>query len=99
MLKENAKKVFNYAKENDGKDFTAQDIADAIDVPVKSVNGIITQAFQRHKNAAKVAEPLMERVPAEIELEDGSHKPIKLIRLTDAGRAFDPDAEAAVAED
>ena len=43
MLKENAKKVFNYVKENDGKDFTAQDIADAIDVPVKSVNGIITQ--------------------------------------------------------
>ena len=35
----------------------------------------------------------MERVPAEIELEDGTHKPVKLIRLTDEGRAFDPDAQ------
>ena len=33
----------------------------------------------------------MERVPAEIELEDGTHKAVKFIRLTDAGRAFDPD--------
>ena len=35
----------------------------------------------------------MERIPAEIELSDGSHKAIKLIKLTEAGLAFDPDAE------
>ena len=35
----------------------------------------------------------MERVPAEIELEDGSHKSVKFIKLTEAGMAFDPDAE------
>ena len=49
------------------------------------VNGIVTSAFQKKS--------LMERVPAEIELEDGTHKAVKFIRLTDAGRAFDPDAE------
>jgi hypothetical protein len=34
----------------------------------------------------------MERIPAEVELEDGSHKAVKFIRLTDAGREFDPNA-------
>ena len=35
----------------------------------------------------------MERIPAEVELEDGSHKAVKFIRLTDAGMEFDPNAE------
>ena len=37
----------------------------------------------------------MERVPAEIENADGTHDKVKLIKLTDAGKAFDPDAEPA----
>lgn len=95
MLKENSRKVFDYVKEHDGEDFTAQDIANAIDLSVRSVNGIITSAFQRHKDAHKNEVPLMVRVPAEIEdPETGLHKAIKLIQLTDAGKAFDPDAEA-----
>ena len=35
----------------------------------------------------------MERVPAEIELADGTHKAVKFIRLTEAGKAFDVNAE------
>ena len=35
----------------------------------------------------------MARVPAEIELEDGSHKAVKFIVLTDEGRNFDPEAK------
>ena len=94
MLKENSRKVFDYVKEHDGEDFTAQDIANAIDLSVRSVNGIITSAFQRHKDADKNEVPLMVRVPAEIEdPETGLHKAIKLIQLTDACREFDPDAE------
>ena len=84
-LKENSKIVFNYVKENDGSDFTAQDIADATGLGVKSVNGIVTSAFQK--------KGLMVRVEAEVELEDGTHKKVKFIKLTDAGKAFDPDAE------
>jgi hypothetical protein len=34
------------------------------------------------------------RTPAEIELEDGTHKAVKFLSLTDAGMAFDPDADA-----
>ena len=94
MLKDNSKLVFNFVKQHDGEDFTAQDIADATGLSVRSVNGIVTSAFQRHKDADKNEVPLMVRVPAEIEdPETGLHKPVKFIQLTDEGREFDPDAE------
>ena len=93
-LKENSKLVFNFVKTHDGQDFTAQDIADATDLSVKVVNGIVTSAFQRHKDKDKNEVPLMVRVPAEIEdPETGLHKTVKFIQLTDAGRSFDPDEE------
>lgn len=84
-LKENSRIVLDYVKNNDGEDFTAQDIADATGLGVKSVNGIITSAFQK--------KGFMERVEAEVELEDGTHKRVKFIKLTDAGREHDFDAE------
>ena len=86
MLKENSRIVFDYVLAHNGEDFTAQDIADATGLGVKSVNGIVTSAFQR--------KGLMERIPAEVELEDGTHKTVKYIKLTDAGLEFDPDADA-----
>ena len=93
-MNDNSKKVFKFVKDHDGEDFTAQDIADALGMKVRSVNGIITSAFQRHKNAAKEEIPLMVRVPAEvIDPETGLHKPVKFIQLTDEGREFDPEAE------
>ena len=89
-LKENSKKVFNYVKEMDGQNITAADIAEATGLEVRSVNGIVTSAFQR--------KGLMERIPAEIQLEDGTHKAVKFISLTDEGKNFDPDAEEDKAE-
>lgn len=85
MLKENSKKVLEFVKANDEKDITAADIAAGTGLEVRSVNGIVTSAFQR--------KGLMARIPAEIELEDGSHKSVKFIVLTDEGKAFDPEAE------
>lgn len=94
MLKENSKIVYDFVKAHDGKDFTAQDIADATGLSVRSVNGIVTSAFQRHKDKDKNEVPLMVRVPAEIQdPETGLHKAIKFIQLTDAGREFNPDEE------
>lgn len=84
-LKENSLKVFEFVKAHDGEDFIAADIAEATGLEVKQVNGIVTSAFQR--------KGLMERVPAEVELEDGTHKGVKLIRLTATGRSFDPTSE------
>ena len=86
-LKENSRKVFEFVKAHDGEDFTAKDIATALDLAVQSVNGIVTSAFQR--------KGLMERIPAEVENADGTHDKVKLIKLTAEGMAFDPDAEPA----
>lgn len=85
MLKENSKIVFNYVKAHEGENITAADIAEGTGLEVRSVNGIVTSAFQR--------KGLMARVPAEVELEDGSHKAVKFIVLTDEGRNFDPEAK------
>lgn len=85
MLKENSKIVFNYVKDHEGENITAADIAKGTELEVRSVNGIVTSAFQR--------KGLMARNAAEIELEDGSHKAVKFIVLTDEGRNFDPEAK------
>lgn len=85
-MKQATKDIFNYIKAHDGEDFTAKDIAEALDMNVKSVNGSIT-SFQR--------KTYVERVEAEMELPDGTHEKVKLIRMTPEGRLFDPDAEAA----
>lgn len=95
-LKENSKLVYDYVKAHEDDDITANDIADATGLTSRQVNGIITMAFQRHKeevDGEKVEVPLMERIPAEMEQEDGSHKPIKLIRLTNEGREIEVEAE------
>ena len=35
----------------------------------------------------------MERVEKEIKLSDGTHEKVKFIKLTEAGRNFDPEAD------
>jgi hypothetical protein len=84
-MKENSKKVFNYLKQVNGTDVTAADVAEALNLEKRSVDGIFTSAIQR--------KGLGVRTPAEIELEDGSHKAVKFLSLTEAGMSFDPDAE------
>ena len=84
-MSENSKKVLNYMKEINGADVTAADVAAALGLEKRQIDGIFTSALQR--------KGLGIRVPAEIELEDGSHKAVKFLKLTDAGMAFDPDAE------
>ena len=84
-LKENSRKVFEYLKANNGADLTAADVAAALGLEKRSVDGIFTSAIQR--------KGLGVRTPAEVELEDGTHKAVKLLSLTPAGMAFDPDAE------
>ena len=85
MLKPNSRTVYEFVKANDGKNITAADIAEGTGLDVKVVNGIVTSAFQK--------KDLMERIPAEIELPDGSHKAVKFVKLTADGKAFNPDAE------
>jgi hypothetical protein len=85
-MKENSRKVFEYLKENHGAKVTAADVADALGLEKRQVDGSFTSALQR--------KGLGIRTEAEIELEDGSHQKVKFLSLTAAGLAFDPDAEA-----
>lgn len=84
MMKENSKKVLNYLKEINGTNVTSADVAEALGLEKRSVDGIFTSAIQR--------KGLGVRTPAEIELDDGTHKAVKFLALTPAGMAFDPDA-------
>ena len=82
-MKEKSKKVLNYLKEVNGEKVTAADVAEALGLEKRSVDGIFTSAIQR--------KGLGVRTPAEIELEDGTHKAVKFLSLTAEGMNFDPD--------
>ena len=85
-MKENTKRVFEQLKKvNDN--VTAADVADALGLEKKSVDGIFTSAIQKKGYGV--------RIPAEVELDDGSHRPVKFLKLTDAGMALDLDAADA----
>jgi hypothetical protein len=82
MMSENSTKVLNYLKENNGELVTAADVAAALGFESKrTVDGCFT-GLQR--------KGLGVRVPAEVELEDGTHATVKFLKLTDEGLAFDP---------
>ena len=86
-MKENSRKVFEYLKGINGEDVTAADVAAALGLEKRSVDGIFTSAIQR--------KGLGVRTEAEIENEDGTHTKVKFLSLTPAGKAIDPDAEDA----
>ena len=86
-MKENSDKVLNYLKEVNGQQVTAADVAEALGLEKRSVDGIFTSAIQR--------KGLGIRTPAEIELDDGTHKSVKFLSLTSEGMNFDPTAEDA----
>lgn len=85
-MKENSKRILNYLKEVNGQNVTAADVAEALDLEKRSVDGSFTSAIQR--------KGLGVRTAAEIELEDGTHKQVKFLSLTPAGMSYDPDAES-----
>jgi hypothetical protein len=89
-MKANSILVLNYLKEVNGEKVTAADVAAALNLEKRSVDGIFTSAIQR--------KGLGVRTPAEIELEDGTHKQVKFLSLTPAGLAFDPNATEEAAE-
>jgi hypothetical protein len=87
-MKENTKNVIVYLQGLDeSANVTAQDVAAALDMEKRSVDGIFTSAIQRKGFGV--------RVPSEVELEDGTHKAVKFLKLTAAGRELDVNAEDA----
>ena len=84
--------VLDYLKSIGDENVTAADIAAAVGMEKKSVDGIVTSGLIRNKNLA-------ERIPAQIEVtdEEGNtkYKDVKFIKLTDAGKNYDHDAALA----
>lgn len=83
-MSENSRKVLEYLKGINGQDVTSADVAEALGMEKRTVDGCFTSAIQRKGFGV--------RVPAEIEKEDGTHASVKFLHLTETGMAFDPDA-------
>ena len=86
-MKENSRKVLDYLKGIGNDNVTAQDVADALGLEKKSVDGIFTSAIQKKGFGI--------RVPAEVERDDGTHKTVKCLKLTPEGMSVDPASEDA----
>lgn len=80
--------VLNFLQADPDGNYTAADIAEKLGYTTKTVDGVVTSGLVKNKN-------LVERVEAEVELPDGTHKGIKLIKLTPAGEAYNHDAVTA----
>lgn len=78
--------VLNFLKAHTGENLTAQDVADALNIDVKVVNGAFTSGIQK-KGYGK-------RIEAEVELDDGTHRKVKFLTLSPEGIAFDPTVDA-----
>ena len=85
-MTDKSKAVINFLREHDGEDVTSGDVAVALGVEKRSVDGTFTSLQKKGYGV---------RIPAEVELEDGTHKAVKFLSLTPAGMDFDPDAEDA----
>lgn len=85
-MSEKAKKVLAYLKGVNGENVTAHDVSDALGLPVNSITGTFNSFVKKG---------LGVREAAEIEIEDGTHKQVKFLKLTDAGMAYDPAAAEA----
>lgn len=75
-ISENTVKVVNYLKANAGKKLTSADVADAIGIEKRAVDGVFTNLQKKN---------LGVRVPGEV---DGAAE-ISLLNITDTGLAAD----------
>ena len=82
-LSANAKVIMKRLQELEDADITVHDLSEDIGLPVNSITGTFNSFVKKG---------LGERVIAEVELEDGTHKTVKFLKLTDAGQALDVDA-------
>ena len=83
-MKESTKTIIKFLQANADKDMTAADVAEALGLEKKSVDGTFTAALQRKGYGF--------REEAEVEVEDGKHATVKFLKLTEAGVNYDVDA-------
>jgi hypothetical protein len=82
-MKPQTRAVLDYLRQNADKDLTAADVAEALGLDTRQVNGSFT-SFQKKEWGF--------REEVEIEMPDGSHRKAKLLHLNDLGMTVDPDS-------
>lgn len=81
-LTDKSKNLMKYLQDNQGSNVTSQDVANALGIEKRSVDGTFTSLQKKE---------LGYREEAEREEADGSHTKVKYLRLTDKGASIDPD--------
>lgn len=84
----NSRMVFDYLKSHHGEKMTGQSIAEALGISLSAVTGSVNGLASEKKHPAYAV-----RTEVEVPSEDGKTAKVKYIALTEAGLAFNPDAE------
>ena len=93
MATPNSIAVFNYLKTNYGKNFSKQEISEALGIPLSSVTGAIN-AYSKKNLVVKTGEEVVELEPA-TETRKAKTKTVVYHTLAEAGLTYDPVEEDA----
>lgn len=90
MITPNSELVLNFLKQNYGKEFTKQEIADALGISIPavtgSINGLVKKQYVTERLEEVEVEPATDTRKAKV-------KTVRHETLTEAGLAYDPIAE------
>lgn len=89
----NSERVLNFLKDNYGKEFSKQEIADALGISLSAVIGSINP-LEKKKYTVTTREEVVELEPA-TETRKAKTKTVKYHTLTEAGLSYDPIKEEA----
>ena len=89
----NSERVLNFMKENYGKEFSKQEIADALGISLSAVIGSINPLEK--KGYSKITREEVITLEEATETRKAKTKTVKYHTLTEEGLAYDPIAEEA----
>lgn len=93
MATVNSIAVYNLLKNNYGKEFSKQEIAETLNIPLASVTGAIT-GYTKRKLVETTRSDIVELEPA-TETRKAKTKVVNYHTLTEAGLTYDPAEEDA----
>lgn len=90
-MTDKTKMVYEYLMDNQDADLTAPMIAEALDMPVRSANSVITSGLQNKGYTTREEVATLDA--------DGKEVKVKYIRLTDEGLNYEEDIPEDKEED
>lgn len=95
MISDNTARILEFLKKNFGKEFSKEEIAETLSVSpravtgaISGINGLLSRGFVTERTEEVEVEPATETRKAKM-------KTIRYETLTEAGLAYDPEAEEA----